>query len=145
MLLTIPRKELKIEIIVPNETKIKYFDLMYDKKPLYVCVLMDQNNVPRIYMEKSECNDIEGIVRVFLEKEDVNLYMNILVDEKKAIESSVKYWESNYEDLAKMLMRVDKSNKEKNKKGVRGVACAIVDSYIVDMDIFWTNEKNLMV
>lgn len=145
MLLTIPRNELTIDIIVPNDIKIKYFDTMYDKKSLYVCVLMDQNSVPRLYMEKGLSKDIEGIVKVFFEKQDVNLYMNILVDEKKASEDIIKYYESNYEDLTKMLIKIDKNNKEKQKKGIRGIACAVVNSHIVDIDVFWTNEKNLMV
>lgn len=145
MLLTIPRNELTIDIIVPNDIKIKYFDTMYGKKPLYVCVLMDKNNVPRVYTEKGFSKEIDGIVKVFFEKKDVNSYINKLLDERTVSEDTIKYWESNYEDLVKMLIKIDKTNREKHGKGIRGVTCAVIGLHIVNIDVFWTNEKNLMV
>jgi hypothetical protein len=145
MLVTVPRRELSIKIPVPDEFKIEYFDIMYAKKSLYICVLMESTGTPRVFLENEDPSEVEGVVKVFFRKKDIQHYMNILVDQKKANGDHIKFWEANFEEIVKFLIKIDTNNKIKTRKGVRGVACCVIGDTVVDLDIFWTNEKKLMV
>jgi hypothetical protein len=142
------RPHLVQEMASPEVCK-EYFDHLSSQLPVYVCVIGLPGDTPKMYIEKTGIKTISGVVRVFWRPEDMNIYLDMIVIGEGMDPSEVRFWETNVDNLIVMLKKVDKSKRNKGIKGIRAVTCITRDALeytgLLDVDIFWTNESEVMV
>ncbi len=140
-----PKKKPLLSPPLPDEVKLQYFEALRGTTPIYLCIVSGNSSTPRMYFEKDEQNKVDGIVRVFFSKDDIEIYMDMVADSERVPYTMVKLWETNLTEVVKFLIKLNNSSKNNNKKGIRAVASTIFMNTLTEVDVFWTNETELMV
>ena len=144
MLFKMPKK-IHLPEALPESFYRKYFKALGPGGTLYVCVIAPNGTTPRVYLEKSKEETTSGIVRIFFRKEDAETYLDMVASAERCSPELIRYWETAFDDLIPLLMKVDKNSRAKGRAGVRSVVNVFHQYRMVDVDIFWTKEPHLMV
>lgn len=136
----------KITIIplVSGETLLEYFDVMEQKKPLYIVIVTSEDQ-PTVFLEKPTEGSASGICRVFFRYDDSVHYIHMISSSFGANPQSFKSWETNFNDLVTILHQVSERKKKQKVAGIRAVTTVLSENIFLDADIFWTSEKEFMV
>jgi len=132
---------------IPEHVYQSYFNAMTNDDILYLCVVQAENQNASVYLERSNKKDdeIDGIIRVFYDKQDLLRYTKQVSLVEGIPPEFVKRWEMKFSALIEYVSTFDQRNRAAGRNGIRTVACSILKEKFVDLDILWTSESKFMV
>lgn len=142
--LVLQHREYLIKDLMPHRVYFEYFDVLAKDKAIYITVVLDEDQRPIVFLEKSN-KSTYGICRMFFRKEDAKRYVKTVSAEFKDSMGSVRSWETSFTDLSKFLIRFNNTAKEQGKTGIHVYATVIHKENFCDIDTVWTAAPEFMV
>jgi hypothetical protein len=143
-----PKEHLVHEVATPAAC-IAYFDSLVKNSPLYVCVIGPAGGTPKIYVENTHNKQIYGLVRIFFRRDDITRYADLVAEAERYDPEIVRYWETDTSSVVGVLQRIDAHRRERSGLGITAVTSmvsSITDQVqLLDIDVFWTGDRAVMV
>ncbi len=124
------------------------FRLMMNDANFYVCLVKaDPSDVYyKAYLEHPPKDvNVHGIIRIFMRKEDADAYANLVAMSEGIDLDLVKRWETPFTEVLGYVRNLEGKHKSLNIQGIRAVTSMVANDDLVDIDIFWTGEKEIVL
>lgn len=132
-----------LQAIYPN-----IFTLMANDGNFYVCLVRadPSDKYYKPYLEHPpENSTLSGIMRIFVRKEDASVYAQMIAQGEGLDLDLVKRWETPYAQILSFVREMADKHILLGLPGIRAVTTVIANDELVDADIFWTKEPEIMV
>jgi hypothetical protein len=141
--MTAEKVELSLADIKPHTPEFikRYFKAIDDNDPIYLAVVMTDDQRVKIFFESDER---QSICRIFMSAEEVSDYVEAL-SEGFGQNAIISFWATTPKDLLEFLINGGSKHAASKGRRLTAVSTVRVRECLVPIDVFWSNDDHFVV